>query len=306
MKGKGKRPLRADDDIDDFGEAPDDGEPEAKRNRPDKPKIACPYMKRFPAEFCTWRTCVGPGFDGMNRMKEHLKRRHFKENGCHRCGLYLESNQALQEHLRSIDICPIREILPQMGFMTQTQWYEISKKRQIQMTPLQERWKEIYLILFPEVDESSIPGPYFEASEISDGISNTFDPREYEGFLKQQLPARLLTNLNREFQLFSEFAKLKLAEILKEESLAILKAYVLQKGGHSVQISEKPAQSSGTEAFNTRMPDSGLFDTIETFGDEGHGEFDLSILDIYYQQSEKGQGSEKAGVGHDSSVISLT
>lgn len=76
-----------------------------------------------------------------------------------RCGLYLESNQALQEHLRSIDICPIRKILPQMGFMNQTQWCEISKKRQIQMTPLQERWKEIYLILFPEVDESSIPGP---------------------------------------------------------------------------------------------------------------------------------------------------
>ncbi|EQB51699.1 hypothetical protein CGLO_08733 [Colletotrichum gloeosporioides Cg-14] len=166
-----------------------------------------------------------------------------------------------------------------------------------------KRWKEIYLILFPEVDECSIPGPYFEAFEISDSISNIFDPREYEGFLKQQLPARLLTNLNCEFQLFSELAKLKLAEILKEESLAILKAYVLQKGGHSVQISENPAQSSGTEEFNTKVLDSGIFDSIGTFGDEGQGEFDLSILDVYYHQSEKGQGSEKADLGHDASVI---
>lgn len=134
-------------------------------------------------------------------------------------------------------------------------------------------------------------------------MSNIFDPREFEGFLKQQLPARLLTNMNREFQLFSEIAKLRLAEMLKEESLAILKAYVLQKGDRSVQNSEKPAQSSGTEAFDTRVLDSGLFDTIETFGDEGQGEFDLSILDVYYQQSEKEQGSEKAGLGHDSSVI---
>ncbi|KAK2765688.1 hypothetical protein CKAH01_15629 [Colletotrichum kahawae] len=68
-KGKGKRALQTNDGFDESGEAPDDEVPEAKRNKTDQPKIACPYMKRFPAEFGAWRTCVGPGFDGMHRVK---------------------------------------------------------------------------------------------------------------------------------------------------------------------------------------------------------------------------------------------
>jgi hypothetical protein len=34
-----------------------------------KERIACPFMKRYPLEFLSWRTCVGPGFDGIARMK---------------------------------------------------------------------------------------------------------------------------------------------------------------------------------------------------------------------------------------------
>lgn len=32
-------------------------------------RISCPYFKRFPEVFCSRRTCLGPGFDGMNRLK---------------------------------------------------------------------------------------------------------------------------------------------------------------------------------------------------------------------------------------------
>lgn len=68
-KRKGKRVFQEDDNFDDPSEAPDDEHPQAKRRKTEKLKIACPYMKRYPTEFCSWRTCVGPGFDGMNRMK---------------------------------------------------------------------------------------------------------------------------------------------------------------------------------------------------------------------------------------------
>ncbi|KAF4871419.1 hypothetical protein CGCSCA1_v009620 [Colletotrichum siamense] len=299
-KGKGKRHLQADENFDDPGEAPDDEEPEAKRRKTEKLKIACPYMKRYPTEFCSWRTCVGPGFDGMNRMKEHLKRRHFKENGCHRCGLYLESNQALQDHLRSLDICPVKVILPQMGFMTQIQSEEISKKRQVHTIPLLQRWKEIYLILFPDADEDTIPGPYFEATETSNGLSNIFDPQEYEYFLKRHLPARILMNLNREFQIISDRAKAKLAEMLQEESLEVLKAYVLQKGGSSSQTLQ--TDSSGSELLDTGAIDNGLFDNIEALGDEGQDAFDFSFLEAYCQQVDK-EGSEQADSGYGPSVL---
>ncbi|KAI8158698.1 hypothetical protein K4K49_006793 [Colletotrichum sp. SAR 10_70] len=233
-------------------------------------------------------------------QKEHLKRRHFKENGCHRCGLYLESNQALQDHLRSLDICPVKVILPQMGFMTQIQSEEISKKRQVHTIPLLQRWKEIYLILFPDADEDTIPGPYFEATETSNGLSNIFDPQEYECFLKRHLPARILMNLNREFQIISDRAKAKLAEMLQEESLEVLKAYVLQKGGSSSQTLQ--TDSSGSELLDTGAIDNGLFDNIEALGDEGQDAFDFSFLEAYCQQVDK-EGSEQADSGYGPSVL---
>lgn len=64
------------DDADDQGSASGNGQggkdPSQKRTKMEasvRQKIACPYMKRYPVEFSTWRTCPGPGFDGMHRMK---------------------------------------------------------------------------------------------------------------------------------------------------------------------------------------------------------------------------------------------
>lgn len=64
------------DDPDDQDSASGNGQggkgPSQKRTKMEaavRQKIACPYMKRYPVEFSTWRTCPGPGFDGMHRMK---------------------------------------------------------------------------------------------------------------------------------------------------------------------------------------------------------------------------------------------
>ncbi|CAI0642191.1 unnamed protein product [Colletotrichum noveboracense] len=288
-KATGKRALQTNDGSDESGDAPDDEVPEAKRNKADQQKIACPYMKRFPAEFGTWRTWVGPGFDGMHRVKEHLKRRHFKENVCQRCGLHLESYQALQEHLRSLDnICPVREIQPQMGFMTQMQWEMISKKRQRHTTPLLARWKEFYLILFPDADEDSIPSPYFEACDTPEAFSNVFDPLEYEGFLKKHLPGRILA---------------KIADMLQEESLEVLKAYVLQKSESSSQKLDKTAKPSEVGSTDLEVSCSGLFDTIERFEEEGNDTFDFSFLESHCQHPDKGEIFQHAAVDQASSVV---
>ncbi|KAH9232521.1 hypothetical protein K456DRAFT_37753 [Colletotrichum gloeosporioides 23] len=66
-----KRPRQTESDDNGSGEAPED-DPGAKRSKLDtakKQRIACPFMKNSPERFSTWTTCVGPGFDEMNRMK---------------------------------------------------------------------------------------------------------------------------------------------------------------------------------------------------------------------------------------------
>jgi hypothetical protein len=54
------------------GDESDDEASRSKRVKIDgseNTKISCPFMKRNPLEFSTWRTCIGPGFDGMHRVK---------------------------------------------------------------------------------------------------------------------------------------------------------------------------------------------------------------------------------------------
>jgi len=75
-----KRRQLSDNQSDDLAGASGDGNgdgqgpggPRSKRQKHDKllrRKIACPYMKKDPIHFSTWRTCVGPGFEGINRLK---------------------------------------------------------------------------------------------------------------------------------------------------------------------------------------------------------------------------------------------
>ncbi|KAH8885691.1 hypothetical protein GQ53DRAFT_828721 [Thozetella sp. PMI_491] len=48
------------------------GEPSSPSGR----RLACPFYKYNPRQFAKVRTCPGPGFKDMSRLKEHLKRSH--------------------------------------------------------------------------------------------------------------------------------------------------------------------------------------------------------------------------------------
>ncbi|RYP13273.1 hypothetical protein DL765_006947 [Monosporascus sp. GIB2] len=224
----------ASNDKDDEDDRGGDGRGNAGRNRkvprldePAQQKIACPFMKRHPVEFSTWRTCLGPGFSDINRMKEHLKRRHYREHGCGRCGEHFKTNLLLQQHMRAVKPCPLREIETAMGFITQLQWNEISMKKR---GAILDRWKEIYIILFPEVEESQIPGPFHDVSETADQLSRMINCDEFEAHMRADLPRRVLAQLNREFQIMAEHARQRVAEIAQEQSVATLAAFLQEKG----------------------------------------------------------------------------
>ncbi|KAH7322497.1 hypothetical protein B0I35DRAFT_183231 [Stachybotrys elegans] len=157
--GPEKKPRDRDDDGDDDNDDTSRGKKRLKANAVYKQKLACPFMKRHPMEFSTWRTCPGPGFDGLNRMKEHLKRKHLKEHECQRCGSSFENARALQSHLREIEPCSVDTATQKMGLITQVQWDEIGRTRKSSGVSEQDMWRQIYGILFPEVDPWAIPSP---------------------------------------------------------------------------------------------------------------------------------------------------
>ncbi|KAE9567744.1 hypothetical protein CGMCC3_g16141 [Colletotrichum fructicola] len=282
-------------DGDGSGESPGEG-PRPKRLMPDpveKVKIACPFMKNSPERFSAWRTCVGPGFDGMNRMKEHLKRRHFKEHTCERCGDLFGSKKALQNHQRLPTPCILRDAPVEEGFLTSTQWDEITRKRS--RCSLEERWKEIYLILFPDTPPHAIPSPYFDTLDVTNNDAAMFDPEEYEEYLKTHLPSRVLMRLQEELAVFSETIKGQLAVIVQEESSETLKAYVRQKGERRNEV----LSESTNPLPDLPAPDEDFFRDINMFGDDDL--FDLGFLNGDSEwQAGNGKGKEPADSGYGS------
>ncbi|KAF7527698.1 hypothetical protein G7054_g10389 [Neopestalotiopsis clavispora] len=240
-----------------------------KTSSSSKQRIACPYMKRYPAEFSTWRTCPGPGFDGMNRMKEHLKRRHFKELSCPRCDRQFKTRVLLHEHSTAPTACELNNDPQRLGFMTQLQRDDIHARRGNGMTDV-ERWKEIFKILFPEVVEDQIPSLYHDVMEPRKQLGHLINCDEYEAYSEQTLPQRIMTELNREFRVMAQEAKQKLVRIVQQQSTETLGAFMKEKG--LVRHGEDDSSPNLDEGAITQQDDSlwGIIDdSAGLFGQMG-------------------------------------
>ncbi|KAF6822084.1 hypothetical protein CMUS01_11222 [Colletotrichum musicola] len=181
-------------------------------------KIACPFMKRHPARFRAWRTCFGPGFDGMNRLREHLKRKHFKQHTCSRCGSDFKSKDLLRGHQRQPTPCAVHASRNEVGFMSQKQWDDICGRRWRRGSSVADRWRGIYVALFPDVDEASVPSPYVDTS-LANEVVEPFDAGRCDAYLAQHLRGRLIERLSEEteFGIITGEAKEKMVSILQEE-----------------------------------------------------------------------------------------
>ncbi|RYP75641.1 hypothetical protein DL770_007374 [Monosporascus sp. CRB-9-2] len=188
----------------------------------------------------------------------------------------------LQQHMRAREPCPLREIETAMGFIAQLQWNEISVKKR---GAILDRWKEIYTILFPDVEESQIPGPFHDVSETAGQLSRMINCDELEAYMRGDLPRRVLAQLNREFQIMAEHARQRVAEIVQEQSVATLAAFLQERGLHA-------AESAGVDLRIVDNPfpfGFGLLDPSNIFtGDVGASRLEVTnegggVQDIEWQ-----------------------
>ena len=89
-----KRQYRREDDRDERDQSADENEDGDRRRRgniskrarritDDKPKLACPFFKNDPIKYKSHRTCCGPGWDTVHRVKYTLFPRAFAVKGCY-------------------------------------------------------------------------------------------------------------------------------------------------------------------------------------------------------------------------------
>lgn len=156
------------------GEGDGAGQKRAKRLDVEGLLLACPFFAHDPAKYGKVRTCCGPGFPSVHRVKyvktpdpgvytrgntetltdfgrEHLWRRHLlKGEYCPRCHEGFDSKDECNTHLRaSADLqCPISDDDAPEGIDKETELKIKGRRYRNGMTPAQ-KWEDIFQIIFP-------------------------------------------------------------------------------------------------------------------------------------------------------------
>jgi len=88
--------------------------------------------------------------------REHLFRRHTQPIHCPKCFLQFKENSALAAHLRE-ETCSVLAGEPPEGITAEQQERLRSRRRDGRSD--EEKWRDMYCIIFPGTAEQDIPSP---------------------------------------------------------------------------------------------------------------------------------------------------
>ncbi|KAI1446660.1 hypothetical protein F5Y02DRAFT_416948 [Annulohypoxylon stygium] len=155
--------------------------PSTKKTNPKK-ALACPFLKHNPERYQEDKPCSCTSWETASRVKEHVFRRHVPSgHRCFRCRELFESASILYDHQRAIEPCEMRAEDPDDISEVQVQALR-SKKKPAGRGPMSEedKWEEMYKILFP-LDDVAVVSPYYDARK---NISDRDFLVELEGILR--------------------------------------------------------------------------------------------------------------------------
>ncbi|KAH7089661.1 hypothetical protein FB567DRAFT_618902 [Paraphoma chrysanthemicola] len=189
FQGVGKRKSRADDNP---PPNEDDDEGPNKRRRGSLATVessdsglrfACPFYKHEPNRYRNRRTCPGPGWPTVHRMKEHLYRAHAQSIYCPRCYTMFDTDTDLSNHLRSAH-CQVSAPQPIEGIDRET--LKALRKRSPALRLEEDKWRDVYHLLFPDVGVEDTPSPFY------DGDAPSEDSRRFRRELLRRVQQELI------------------------------------------------------------------------------------------------------------------
>ncbi|KAI1074878.1 hypothetical protein F5B20DRAFT_424500 [Whalleya microplaca] len=201
---KGKRRLPDDDNGD--GEGNGDRQ-QPKRSKPDTVedvsdaarKFACPYYqrnrhRRQPNINLPRRACYGPGFVSVHRLKEHLYRAHIIIC-CPRCDDSFDSDDSLRKHMIQDPPCRVKAKQQREGIDSTKEKLLRGRKKEFKSKTEEDKWRYVYMILFPADNPQDLPTPYhehhMEASFAEGPQSPKATVKQYDEFMQRELFPRI-------------------------------------------------------------------------------------------------------------------
>ncbi|KAL2129005.1 hypothetical protein VTI74DRAFT_8359 [Chaetomium olivicolor] len=160
---------------------------QSKRSSASPKRFACPFRKHDPFTYNIndHEVCAIRSWSTISRLKEHLYRRHYKTH-CQRCKLTFDNASSLAEHEMSVGGCEVLDIKPPSDITTYQEKQLKSRKHTTRRQTDEEKWRDIYQLLFPNQD---IPSPYAEVSEdLAPVSSESHESLNFQHFLLSQMP----------------------------------------------------------------------------------------------------------------------
>ncbi|KAF4449151.1 hypothetical protein F53441_7547 [Fusarium austroafricanum] len=241
-----------------------------------RPRFACPYHQRDPKRFGTERTCCGPGWLEIGRVKEHLERRHsLPLHQCHRCLRRFGEEKDLKKHLRAEIPCPVKEAISLQRDLSDGYDEEQAKKlkARARMSPA-DKWREWYCVLFDvKTGSSEIPSPYYDPSSLASKapcikVENPEQWRDYWIRAKPAIQHQVAMVVENAFIDWEPRIKFSVMERLQELPRILAN-----------QLPPFPGLSS--EETSTAADDLGFFSYLDSLVSEDYGDesFDFQALD---------------------------
>ncbi|KAK3381147.1 hypothetical protein B0H63DRAFT_197093 [Podospora didyma] len=206
-------------------------------------RFACPFYRRNPKKHLKHRSCGGPGWVSIFRIKEHIYRNHALPTHCNRCGLVVDSDSQLRVHQRQEQGCDVRRIVDFPEGIDKEQEKLLRKKKQGGTE--EEKWLEMYRVLFPDEEGDLIPSPYYDEKAQDDETERMNELHRYERFQRREL----LRAVRRRLQdAVSDMAgplekqlRGKLIEIVRQAQYEVFRSYQANNNA-SVRSSDIPEQ----------------------------------------------------------------
>ncbi|KAK1851388.1 hypothetical protein CCHR01_05965 [Colletotrichum chrysophilum] len=195
-------------------------------------RLACPYFKKTPQRYCTskWRSCPGPGWETVHRVKEHLYRCHMLPIICPRCQITFETDEERNEHLQMDDICPKKSKPDLYGIDSKQEKLLRSRKKGGKNMSEADKWRDVYLILFPNIGPEDIPSPYLDFGGNADAGEAESAFARYERFLRRELPRKvrqeLETRIEQALEPMEETLKSQIVDIVRDAQLSLFQSFV--------------------------------------------------------------------------------
>jgi hypothetical protein len=129
--------------------------------------LACPFVKNQPFKYGKQKSCLR-SWPAVARLKEHLYRDHECLPQCPRCGQHFYDEDELATHLRAPEACVPCNIGHAGGISPEQKRKLKSRQYPSKMKTEEEKWKYVYMILFPQEEE--IPSPCKDVFRSFEGI----------------------------------------------------------------------------------------------------------------------------------------